>query len=73
VIADEPTASLDVTTAAGITRLLRQAADSGTAIVIVSHDRNRLAVLADRILLIRDGHAHAELPVPASSAMGGEP
>jgi peptide/nickel transport system ATP-binding protein len=55
VIADEPTASLDVTTAAGITRLLRRAADDRTALVVVSHDRERLDLLADRVLHLHGG------------------
>ncbi|SEF18959.1 dipeptide/oligopeptide/nickel ABC transporter ATP-binding protein [Jiangella alba] len=60
VVADEPTASLDVTTAAGVTRVLREAADQGTALVIVSHDQDRLSVLADRILRMNRGRVVAE-------------
>ncbi|GIG70594.1 ABC transporter ATP-binding protein [Phytomonospora endophytica] len=60
VFADEPTASLDATTAAGITRLLRAAADEhGTALVVVSHDADRLAVLADRIVRMDAGRLTA--------------
>ena len=56
VVADEPTAALDVTTAAGVTRVLREAADSlGIALVVVSHDRNFLAVLADRLVRMDHG------------------
>jgi ABC-type dipeptide/oligopeptide/nickel transport system ATPase subunit len=55
VIADEPTANLDVTTAAGVTRVLREAADLGIALVVVSHDQHRLAVLCDRVLRMEQG------------------
>lgn len=55
VVADEPTANLDVTTAAGVTRVLREAADLGIALVVVSHDQHRLAVLCDRVLRMEQG------------------
>ena len=60
IIADEPTASLDVTTAAEIVDLLRLTRQSGLAIALVSHDEALLAAVADRIVRIRDG-----LTVPA--------
>ena len=55
LVADEPTASLDVTSAAGIMHLLRRTADAGTAIVVVSHDQRVLETLADRILRLENG------------------
>lgn len=55
VIADEPTASLDVTTAGEIARLLGDLRDLGTALVIVSHDVAFLRMLADRILRMDHG------------------
>jgi peptide/nickel transport system ATP-binding protein len=55
VVADEPTASLDVTTAAEIVDLLRLTRQSGVAIALVSHDEALLAAMADRIVRIRDG------------------
>jgi peptide/nickel transport system ATP-binding protein len=55
IIADEPTASLDVTTAAEIVDLLRLTRASGLAIALVSHDEALLAAVADRIVRIRDG------------------
>ncbi|WP_216215395.1 ABC transporter ATP-binding protein [Amycolatopsis aidingensis] len=50
IVADEPTASLDSTTAADIAVLLRAAADNGTALAVVSHDLARLATYVDRTL-----------------------
>ncbi len=55
IIADEPTASLDVTTAAEIVDLLRLTRLSGLAIALVSHDEALLAAVADRIVRIRAG------------------
>ena len=55
LIADEPTASLDVAAAAAITDLLRGLVDSGTALLVVSHDRVRLESFADRVLTMRAG------------------
>ena len=70
VVADEPTAMLDVTTAAGITRLLREATTTGAAVLVVSHDLDRLAVLADRVLRMDSGEltdaSDAQLRAPGS-------
>ncbi len=55
LLADEPTSALDLITAAGMTRLLREVADHGTALVVVSHNERLLGVLADRVLRLRDG------------------
>lgn len=60
VVADEPTANLDVTTAAGVTRVLREAADLGIALIVVSHDQDRLAVLSDRLVRMEHGRVVAE-------------
>ncbi|WP_020663187.1 ABC transporter ATP-binding protein [Amycolatopsis benzoatilytica] len=66
LIADEPTASLDVTAATAISAVLRRIADEGTALLVVSHDEARLSSYADRIVRMTDGrltdggtHAHA--------------
>ncbi|WP_051208428.1 ABC transporter ATP-binding protein [Propionicicella superfundia] len=55
LLADEPTSALDASVAAGIIRLLRELADVGTAIVLVSHDPTVLGVLCDRILTLDRG------------------
>lgn len=53
--ADEPTASLDVEAASVVSEMLRSAADNGTAVVVVSHDEQRVRSYADRIFRMRDG------------------
>jgi peptide/nickel transport system ATP-binding protein len=62
IVADEPTAALDPTVAAGVVRLLRDVADRGCAVVVASHDHARTNSYADRVLRvaelgIRDGSA----------------
>jgi ABC-type lipoprotein export system ATPase subunit len=54
LIADEPTAQLDVLTSMDIIELLREAADSGTAVLLATHSPV-LAEVADRVLVITDG------------------
>lgn len=55
VVADEPTASLDVDAAAAVAALLREAADDGAAVLVVSHDEPRLVSYADRLVRMTDG------------------
>jgi len=47
--------------AAAITELLRDIADEGTAMLIVSHDEPRLRCYADRIVRITDGYLVEEM------------
>lgn len=54
LLADEPTAQLDTETARTIAALLREAADSGTAILFATHDESA-AEVADRVVRIEDG------------------
>jgi len=54
LLADEPTAQLDSETARDITRLIRAAADSGTAVLFATHDR-AVTEFADRVVTIEDG------------------
>jgi peptide/nickel transport system ATP-binding protein len=49
LVADEPTAALDVSVSAGILQLLSAAADAGLAIIVASHNRAGLQVLCDRV------------------------
>lgn len=52
LLADEPTAALDDATAQRILRLLREMADEGLAVVMVSHSRRALHRLADNIITL---------------------
>jgi ABC-type lipoprotein export system ATPase subunit len=54
VLADEPTGNLDEESGAAVLDLLRRAAETGRAVVLVTHDRAATA-LADRVLRLHDG------------------
>jgi putative ABC transport system ATP-binding protein len=58
LLADEPTGELDEDTAARILTLLRERADAGTAVLVVTH-APEVAALADRELRLRDGRVQA--------------
>ncbi|UGQ12196.1 ATP-binding cassette domain-containing protein [Yinghuangia sp. ASG 101] len=55
LLADEPTSALDASAAAAVLRLLDRAAGSGTAVVLVSHDRDAVAAVATRTLRLDGG------------------
>jgi len=54
VLADEPTGNRDEESGAAVLDLLRRAADTGRAVVLVTHDR-AATVLAHRVLRLQDG------------------
>jgi ABC-type lipoprotein export system ATPase subunit len=54
VLADEPTGNLDNESGRDVLRLLRELADRGRAVVLVTHDRDA-ASIADRTLRLRAG------------------
>ena len=55
VIADEPTAGLDSANATTVLTLLRDAADRGTAVLVVSHEAEAQR-FSDRSYVMEDGH-----------------
>jgi putative ABC transport system ATP-binding protein len=59
LLADEPTGELDEATGAQIAALLDRVNQSGTALVIVTHDPT-LANRASRVLTMRDGQIESE-------------
>lgn len=57
LLADEPTSALDVTTQSQIIRqMLELRANYGTAILLVTHNLGVAAYMADRIIVMKDGH-----------------
>jgi putative ABC transport system ATP-binding protein len=58
LLCDEPTASLDGATGAGILNVLRDLARGGRAVVIVTHDERVLSI-ADRLVHVVDGKVEA--------------
>jgi len=67
LLADEPTGSLDEITGEGVMRLLRERCDSGSAVLLMTHDPSQ-AAWADRVVRLRDGRidgvsTRADLPV----------
>lgn len=57
---DEPTAGIDVGAKADILRLVRELAEAGSSILIVSSEFEELLAVCDRILVMRDGRCIAE-------------
>jgi putative ABC transport system ATP-binding protein len=58
VLADEPTGELDEDTAAQVLALLRETAEDGAAVLVVTHS-TAVAAVADREIALRDGRVAA--------------
>jgi putative ABC transport system ATP-binding protein len=52
LLADEPTGALDTTTGAGVIDLLRELADGGTTVIVITHDRDIAATLPRQIRML---------------------
>ena len=59
LLADEPTAALDRAARATVEDLGRMLADSGVAVIWVSHDTDQLRRLADHVIVLADGTVRA--------------
>ncbi len=61
LLLDEPTRGIDVGTKAEVYKLVRAAADSGAAVLLVSSEMPELLALSDRILVMCAGRISGEL------------
>jgi ABC-type sugar transport system ATPase subunit len=62
IVLDEPTRGVDVGAKVEIHRLIRELADNGTAVVVISSDLPELLELSDIIHVVRDGRIVGTLP-----------
>ncbi len=62
LLTDEPTLGLDRRDAIATARTLRETADGGGAVLLVSHDLRLVAGLADRVVVLGDGAVLADGP-----------
>jgi len=68
LIFDEPTRGVDVATKAELHRLIRNLADGGKAVIVISSELPEILALADRIVVMREGRVAGELPGAAATA-----
>jgi ABC-type sugar transport system ATPase subunit len=61
LLLDEPTRGIDVGTKAQVYRLVREAADRGLAVLLVSSEMPELLALSDRVVVLSDGEMTGEL------------
>ena len=62
LILDEPTAGVDIGTKSEILEMIRNLADEGKAVIVISSEYPELLAVSDRILVLRDGAISADLP-----------
>ncbi|KAA9157435.1 sugar ABC transporter ATP-binding protein [Amycolatopsis acidicola] len=62
LIVDEPTRGIDVGTKAEVHRLMSSLAAEGVAVIMVSSELPEVLGMADRVLVMREGHIVAEIP-----------
>lgn len=62
LILDEPTIGVDIGAKADLVETIRQAADAGTAVLVISSEFEELLAVSDRLLIIHDGRLIREMP-----------
>ena len=60
-IFDEPTRGVDIATKVEIYQMIRDLADSGVAVLLISSEMPEVLGMADRLLIVREGRIAAEL------------
>jgi ribose transport system ATP-binding protein len=61
LIMDEPTAGVDIGTKTEILTMIRNLADEGKAVIVISSEYAELLAVSDRVLILRDGTVQQEL------------
>lgn len=56
LLADEPTGNLDPATSAGIMSLLDRINQTGTTVLVATHDRHMVDSMRKRVIALEDGH-----------------
>ena len=67
VLLDEPTPFLPKEGVAKLFRLMRQIADSGSAVTFISHDIDEVMEITDRATILRDGKVSGEIVTAETS------
>jgi ABC-type sugar transport system ATPase subunit len=62
LVFSEPTRGIDVAAKAAIYKIMRDLADLGRAILMISSDLPEIVGVSDRIVVMREGHVAGELP-----------
>ena len=62
LIVDEPTRGIDVGAKAEILKLLRNLADEGVSVLMISSELEELIAAADHVTVLSDGRSVADLP-----------
>ncbi|MGW1424345.1 sugar ABC transporter ATP-binding protein [Bradyrhizobium zhanjiangense] len=73
LILDEPTAGIDIGSKTEIVELIRELADEGRAIIIISSELAELLAVSDRVLILSDGRIAREVSRDEISMATGEP
>jgi ribose transport system ATP-binding protein len=61
LIMDEPTAGVDIGTKAEIVGMIREFADAGGSVIMISSELPELLAVSDRLLILRDGRVESEI------------
>src|SRR5262247_3354748 len=66
LIMDEPTAALNNAEIAELFRVIRQLKDHGVGVVYISHKKDELKQISDRVTVMRDGQYIATVPTDST-------
>jgi ribose transport system ATP-binding protein len=70
LILDEPTAGVDVSTRSEIVAMIRELADEGKGVILISSELTEVLALCDRIVVLREGRVSA---IVGRDEVGSEP